>query len=667
MVTGGTRAQSATPFGVFLRQVGVEHAATRSRVPPKPLSREQWRRLRKAVTPHEGKSLRGLIYRSCNENGLPNTWALLKWAGLSHRNRVIVAEDANIAVAELAHAIRVSDKDVINGRYQDLGRMHRSFFGLDVHASAIETRTRRFSPAAFRADEIKAAQGLRDSEAANDNGAFHRASWELRDIPFCLEHWDMLEDTCWCEAHGVVQGWTRTETRIDECDRCGEPLSEFNSFFIPKDMRPALSILRALVDPSATIRRDAAIGLPEILRNADRSTMFGLIVRMARAISPDAADHPKEDPRKRLNGLWQACDRITRWPYGIESFPWAANHSANSVLSISNAWAGLLGADTTTWRAHRSSQSKSVQTVGIFPATYLAKSNREVVLWAYHSNLLTQHNRMHGSRMLPAFDPEEITKFGQVWRDRIDTQTLAHEFDMPHYGVEQLVAIGLLRADAPAMPGTGCYFSPESVKSFLEVIEAAAVDLKDLGHSAGISVPKASDAEGGKAPTRGASIVLADAMGRITGRPKPIGPVIKLLLDKTIPFAIQHGDHLSGSIVIPFEHLDTVTSLNFCRSNFSGFDFANRMTRRDALDMLNIRGRRSALLDGLETNGVNPKTYSVEDVEKLAKNFVTLSEIAMRLNMTVQVAYSHLHKLDKFEVTPGGWDRKVIIELFRTI
>jgi len=473
----------------------------------------------------------------------------------------------------------------------------------------------------------------------------------------------MLHDTCWCEASGVVQRWTRTATLIHECDKCGDPLTNFESFFVPDEMRPALSILRALVDPGETVRRHAAIGLPEAIRNADRSRMFALIVRMARAIAPDATDQPLEDPRRRLSGLWQACDRLTRWPHGIENVPWSPNLPEGAVKAIAQDWVALSGTGMTDWAHSGTQKRRGLKAVGIRPATEIARLSPEVLHWAYENEWLTQHRRMHGPRLLAAFDPAELVSFGVDWRTRVDPQSLAYELGIPLHGVEQVVALGLIRADAPAMPGTGPHFHPEAAEAFMESIEAVALKSIDNGPNTEAIGSEISGTETQDGSKIGSPVTLAEAMRWVTGRAKPIGPAIALLLDGKVPFAIQRGARLAESIAVPAEHVPTIAALRFERADFSGFDFAERMIQRDALDLLNISATGSRILDALPAKGTNPKTYRVADVEKLAEDFVTLPEIAMRIGMNSAEAYEHLRKLNKAEARPGTWHRRILDEL----
>ena len=637
-----------TPFANFLREVGDEIAETCSRVPALPTTRDKWRKFFKAVTPGEGESLRGLIYRACSLNSLPNVWGLLKWVGLAHRNRVIVAEDPNIAVDELAYAVGVADEEITLRRYPALGENRRSFFGLEIQSTSFETRIRRFSPEAFRADAARPVETRNETGSVQNIGPYHRATWELRDIPFDLQNWDLLHDTCWCEPGGVVQGWSRTATHINECDKCGDPLANLESFYVPDDMRPALSILRALVDPSEEVRCSAAISLPEPIRNADRSRIFAIVIRMARAIDPVAAERVIEQPRLRLRGLWQACDALAHWPDGIKTVKWTPNLHQTTIVAITKDWGKLACADPVRWTSRRAKVVQDDNIIGMSPAAQKSKLSPEILRWAHETNRLTQHHHVHGPRLVPAFDARELMHFSDEWRSRVSLKSLAFELGISHHGAEQLVALGLISAEAPAMPGAGLYCYPEAMDDFINAIEAVA-------------------AGGGKHRTGAIKkpVSLLDAMQWVTGRSKPYGPAIAQMLDGKIPFAIQAGPRFVDSIVVPSAHISTIAALRFDRAKFDDFEFSERIIQRDALHMLNINtagsGRR--VLNTLQSSGAKPKTYLVADVEMLAQDFVTLPDIAMRIGMSAADAYSHLCKLGKADMKPGLWSRQILDEL----
>jgi hypothetical protein len=132
--------------------------------------------------------------------------------------------------------------------------------------------------------------------------------------------------------------------------------------------------------------------------------------------------------------------------------------------------------------------------------------------------------RAHGKRNLPAFAPAEVGEFGDMWRKRVSPESAAYELGISLHGVEQLAALGILADDAPALPGSGPHFHPETVDGFITRLEDAATGQDDSIES----------------PT-----LLADAMRRVGGRPKPWGPVFQALLDGRIPFRIEAANRVA--------------------------------------------------------------------------------------------------------------------------
>ncbi|MDR6145971.1 hypothetical protein QE363_001764 [Sphingomonas sp. SORGH_AS870] len=607
------------------------------------------------MTAKPTESLRSLSYRACAINDLPNSWGLLRHMGLLHRNQVLVAESPDIETAQLAHAMRVADQDVLLRRYEDLGRDHRSFFGLGVHEQALETRIRSFSPAAFRADAAKR------SGPSDRAYAFHRATWELRAIPFCLEHWDMLQNRCWCETDGVIQHWTRTASHLHECDRCGDPLADLESFPVPPDMHPALDVLRAFVDPIASTRAAAAEALRAAVREADRSRMFKAVVRLADAIDPDAKDRPINEPRERLHGLWRACTAVIDWPEGFgEIAEFAVTPAQRSKIRA--AWLAISDAASSGDRKKAQYQAafhpgkaangalsrrdalklaNSLKPVGIRPATEIARLSTEVLMWAWEQGHFTQHRRAHGPRELPAFDRGELVTFSDMWTKRVTASSLAHELGITLHGVEQLAALDVIPASAPAIRNSGPHFYPEDVENFFMRFEEV--------------VAKSASA----AETIADPVTLIHAMKHVSGRPKPWGPVIKMLLDGDMCFEVSANRRVADCIVISARDIDVLKGLQFDRDSFE-ITFSPEIIQNDALSLLNVAGSAVRVLDGLSSRGVNPKFYRVADVEARAQKFVTLPELALALNMIPADAYYWLEDERLTEAMPGLWNRDVI-------
>lgn len=636
--------QDSTPFGNFLREVGDDLAALRADRPPSSGAGIPWRRLTVDLptAPDPRESLRSVVARSCHANFLPNSWGLLQYVGLAHRNQVYVSEDPNIDPAELAYAMRVPTDEVLKRRYAPLGRDHVDFFGLDVHIGRLVKQVRRFSPT-----------GLIDGE-------FHRATWELRDVPFCLESWEMLEDTCWCRPEGVVQRWTRTKTKLHECDQCGDPLTWIEASSVPDNMREALSVLTAIVDPVEDRRAALEHLIPEAIRHVDRGKLFHVIRSLAFGVDPHAEDRSPHRPAVRLHGLHAACRALIAWPQGINEVVWHPDAPRTASMSFRTRWLGLDGGphrratksdpDLRPGRAQSTrqiggepdgvgtSKSGKPRPIGIRPATELARLSPETLKFAWDEKLVTPHQRVHGPQTLVAFDPAELPEFGEMWNARVSATTLADRLGVPPYGIEQLIALGGLRADAPAMPGTGPHFHPATAASLAERLLDAA------------STGRFDD-----------PVPLSSALILVGRRLKPWGPLILALLGEmpgtsAIPFRLEGDGPLLRRVRVAGGSVPHIAALRFDHSAHPGFAFSDRISQGDALAVLNITFRAAGLLARLGSRGANPKTYSVSAVLSRAEEVVSTPEIAARLGISVPEARKRARRSGWREVVPGVWE-----------
>lgn len=627
-----------TPFGAFLRDVGAASAGVLQPPPkaPDPIDRSDWPQLLEPVTPIPGESLRSVVARSCRANHLPNSFGLLQRMGLVHRNRVLVSEDPAIDPAQLAWAMRINEAEVEVRRYHPLNPGHLSFFGLDVNARRLDPNRRRFSPMAF---------GKEDGEYPHH----HRAVWELRDVPFCLENWDMLQDTCFCEREPVIQRWSRTATRVEECDKCGDPLAWIEPIPVPEHMRSSLSLLRAIVEPTPAGREKALGFLPEPLRHGDRSTLFRTVLRLASAIDPSASDHPAEDPGQRLHALHSACTAVRQWPNGLSDVKIASGIGAGTKETLQAAYNKLAHLPqpqsvrpsfdpciSEELTKHR--QPTLAHPVGIRRATEIALLSPEVLTEAWSHGLVTRHERRHGDRVMMAFDPIELVILGRRWRERREPASLGREIGIPRYGIEDIAAHGGINADGLAIPGTGPYFTSANVQAFLEAFEQAQQPITE-------------------------PVMLADVMRTIGGRLKPWGAVFDRLLDGRIPFDLSEGTFLIDRIRVERSCAAEIVSLHFNpqRTSLS----TDTMVQNDALEVLNISGDLVDLLAEIPSSGRNPRIYRIVDVEKLAAAIVSVPEIAARLSMIPAAAYQELRRrnLHQASVLKGAWSRSVLLDL----
>lgn len=555
--------------------------------------------LRRPTAPFPDESARSLFVRALAAHGVARSWTILRHVGGIHRNRTDISENTNFDGAALARTIRVAREEIEERRYPHVGGRARSFFGLTVPVSSIETRIRRFSPGSFA------------------RKPYARALWELRSLPFCRESWEMLVDACVC---GVRQGWVRING-VDRCDDCGRPLAQVPVESVPTDYRPALSLPALLADPVAGCRADGMALLPVALREVDRSSVFGVIMRVRRAVAPPGVDITAD-----LRALHAASEAVLRWPEGLSEISASSRFSEHTWRMIRRAYDGL----APTMRPAR----RSARVMGIRPAGERAGLTPETLLRARKAGHLSSQLRRRGDREVPVFLAEELDPFAEAYRSRIPHDAVAFRLGVSAHGVEQLAAMKLMPALAPALDGEGPCFTPNDLGAFSTRIAAGSVE------------------------TDPNAVLLRTALAVLHGRTKPWGPIVDAMLAGALPYALLEGRMpLFDRIAIPRSSFPVLSSLRFDPSGFPESRFSDRMVKRDALETLNA-GSRSDATNGLRAQGRNPLTFAVRDVEELAASAIAMLEFSFSTGLDPARAYWLLRREEVADLGNGLWDRK---------
>lgn len=606
------------------------------------------RKLLKAVDVGLGDSLRGLIADACGSNHVPNSWIVLQNFGLSHRNVNNVAEEEHLDVRGLAHAIRVPASEIERRRYQLLPGRSRSFFGLHIHSRGIESRLRRFSPAAL-------ALGER-----------HLAVWELRAIPYCAVGWDRLEDTCRCEMR---QRWTRTNGVV-RCDDCGRPLADMViSIPVPEPLRAALRLPPGIANPVESRRVAALEMLPLAIRQADRSELFDLLIALGRVLQPASGS----DFERQVNGLHTASAALIEWPAGLSKVPRPTGIDRSTWSTLTSRYsrlAEMIGSDASdvlpqlrpraiyqeakavdpgVRRMGRPAitralveGAKSRAPVGIRTVSQLSKLSPLMLRVAAERNLITSMRRPYGQKVVLGFDLKEVMAFAALFKSRVSLTDTAKALGITVFGVEQLLAMKLITAGAPDLVGRSPYFTP--------------MDLEDMRCSLR---QRMQDVDASWIP-------LVEAIKRDAGGPKLWGPAVRLLLKGSAPFGHETpaAPFKLTSLMVPRSLAKTFAVLEFERFSYAETIFAPRMSQQDALDCLNLSPANSSYLAGLDTIGSGPVTYAVEDVEHRARTIITASEAGRRLGMSPIAARHLLQEKNIRMVMQRCWDRRQFERMF---
>jgi hypothetical protein len=588
------------------------------------------RPLRKATTPIEGESARGLVCRALGDHGVPLSFNVLRRVGMLHRNVVTISEDADIDVDELARIIRVDVTEIEKRRYQPLGRKWYSFFGLELPSRAIEKRVRRFSPGSL------------------STSPHCRAIWELRDLPFCPESWELLIDRCVC---GVRQGWIRLNG-VHRCDDCGRLLSKMPTGSVAENLREALLIASGLASPLPDDQEAALALLPLAMRGVNRARLFDCVMRLRRALVGDAPDIDED-----LSALHDACVAMARWPKGIAAL------TPNSRIS-SPAWSGIVGRyndlvvsdppsakapertrlsinDVCVEAGEQDFNTKGNQALlGIRPAYELARLSSETLLAARERGHLQRLDKLRGGKLVPAFERADVEQFAAAFRRRLAPETVGYRLGLGRRAVQEVAACGHILSTGISLSNDEVWFTEEDIASFRARLESMRTGLKE--------------------PLR-----LKDALLVVNGRTKPWGSIVGAMLEGNLKFAFGDEDgKLFDTIAIERSARPELVRMASTAPGDSAW--VGRVTKHEALEILNV-SQNSRALDTLPSEGRNPITYSLEDVLGLAGRAVSVLELATVTGRTLASTYGLITSAGVEFVAGDMWSRQQAEDRIRSL
>ena len=288
---------------------------------------------------------------------------------------------------------------------------------------------------------------------------------------------------------------------------------------------------------------------------------------------------------------------------------------------------------------------KAKRLIGIRNATSLAGCSSRTLSNLWHSGQVSQHVLGHGEREVIAFDRDQLHELNQNWQERIKLDSLGFALGISQFGVEQLVAMDLLKADAMTVPGSGLVFTQSSRSELLTRIW-------DMRASSVVD-----------------PVTLKSVLHGIGGRPKPWGPIIRCLLDGAIEFCVdptctdaQHMMPLTTKILITRAAAPVIHRLEFDRSAYPSASFSETVIQRDVFEWLNGTGKIKPLLKHLKTSGFMPLRYQYQDVEQLAHEVATIPEVAYFLERDPADVFWMLKHAKIPQPYPKGWCRQALRE-----
>lgn len=274
--------------------------------------------------------------------------------------------------------------------------------------------------------------------------------------------------------------------------------------------------------------------------------------------------------------------------------------------------------------------------IGIRPAYELARLTPETLLAGRERGKLARHERLRGGELVVAFDPEDVVRFAAEYRARLSTETIGYGLGIGRRAVQDISACGHVPATGLSLCDDDVWFSQADVLDLVARLHTTRRERIDH------------------------PVPLKNALLSIHGRAKPWGAIVGEMLAGDLPFTIPDGTRK------PFDaiHLDGIASASISSrvsAPARGRPVTDRITQREALEILNAKVTCGAL-DTLASVGRNPVTFSLDDVEQLARSGVSVLEVASRTGHSLSSTYHAIKRGGIDTVADGQWNRRQVGE-----
>jgi hypothetical protein len=241
----------------------------------------------------------------------------------------------------------------------------------------------------------------------------------------------------------------------------------------------------------------------------------------------------------------------------------------------------------------------------------------------------------------PAFEAEELSMFAKAWKAQIPARAVAHRFSLPNYAIEQCAQLNLLEPSPLVLPHTGYAFKADQIERLASHF------------SPNMTEPQSS------------AMCLKDAMRQVSGRLKPWGLILSQICNGSLPAVITEGpdDRLISRIWIAPTAFENILSSHFQDQKDCVQGLSEMVPQADALEILNCSATSAGVLQGLDSQGLNPKLFRLDQVVQRAREVVATSDIAARFQLDNTRTYHLLRTAKIREVVPSGWDRQAAFQL----
>lgn len=603
--------------------------------------------------PIPGESLDGYVAEITAANDLMKVRRISGSGGVAHGHRPQLTTTGWTSLPGLAELLGVDVAELQLRSHPFVGpdQTRRAFFGTTVHRIDLRHRERFFSPAALA------------------TASHHRAMWQLR-LPFDCETGELLVSTCPRPTCGKVQRW-RHSAGVRYCDSCVQDLSGQDVPRLEEDLLPAYRLATGLTHTEPGTRRECLSQLPEPVQALGADMAFELLLRLVPVLEPGCVWRSTSrlwanDPFQIASGMRKAWQVLQGWPDAIldtiaQQLAIATVHAsdgnngrttdflrlragAHVPLAVADAIRTLHeGIDEDGPNGER----VRLQTMDCKEASRVIGIGTGKLVPLRRQGALKSTTIARGPLIIAGFDRAEIEKVASDIQERCDLTAAGVALGLPYYGVEQLCALGhVTRLAHP-------YF------------EARYHELQVTQGSLEAFVERISRK---KANGLGSTVPITSALRMVGGRLKPWDAIVTAMLSGDLPFEIAgRTQPLFGRIRVRKADLQIPAAELITRPGAEtplthrmdpAFAFADRLTKRDAGEVLNLTPKQFTPL--LSSYPSNPgRTVPIEDVLRIADQFISTTEIAERLDTTYKAVLGKVGELGILRRSEAGFERRL--------
>lgn len=599
------------------------------------------KRLRFEYIPAAGESLVGAFAAACRRQRLRNLASALEGAGLRFAPYGNIQFATKHEKGRLAFAMRIGEGALEGFGYGAGANREASIADLTLPRSVIETSRRRIAPKRLLLDPI------------------HRADWLNLLLPYCRTTGERLVDEC--PECGPL-GWARTRG-IDRCEACGEVVPPSVEPPLPAALTDDYATFANLTSPDPVAVARARATFPANVNRFPRTALVMTAIKFAVWGREDDEGNlfarlAGADPAELAATVSRAMALLREAPASLRQIVATSIEEAaddrnayrivrNKLRSIAKIGSGEDDANVIDL-VSPTLDGRTVDVLATSGQRYYTATETTTLLWISSSELAelreargVRYEELPGGlRKRVRYDADDVDRLRTMLADSVSPSTIAADFDVPVYAIEQLVHADLLSASLDA--------GIVAVRREFQIDRRSAAAFKTdlLRTSSGTNPPP------GSVPLRSALLGY--------GGEKPWAAAFASLLSGAVRFHLSSDDPTGRSIMVDARDLQR---LSHREPTGSQGPLVKVMSLRDAAGVLGTghpecrAALRSANIEVFpHGKGLAVDRMAVRD---LAREVVFVGEAAAWSNRSIVSVHRQLTG-EGLEMLHGGWPRAVL-------